>query len=111
MNATKASFRFSEYTLNLPLAIPYIFVWEDSSIHPQYLSPALEAAGDKERASIGLESFAELRRKLFFHKKEELAATGYEKYALSGEIGMVLHAEDHEQADKYIREFELHKPK
>lgn len=110
MSVSKAPFRHGDYSLSLPLAIPYIFVWEDSSVHPQYLAPELEASGNRERASIGLETFAELRQKLFFSKAEELAGSPYQKYALTGGIGIVLDAEDHKQADKYIAEFELYKP-
>lgn len=108
---SKQSFRYGNYQLSPPIAVPYIFVWEDSSIHPQYYTPEVEAKGNAQRRSIGLESFSELRRKLLFHKIEELAGSGFEKYALTDGISVVFDAEDLAQADKYIKEFELYKPK
>jgi hypothetical protein len=111
MNVTKIPFTYGAYAFHVPITIDLIYVAEDSSIHPNYLAPDIEAVVNKERASIGLETLSELRQKVLFKTSLSASDVVYNKYVLGDGIGAYLDAEDHQQADPYIAKYEEYKPR
>jgi len=103
------AFRYGNYQLHVPLTINCIIVEETGKVYPQYFSAAREREMDRERALIGLETLAELRRKVDFSTQAELANNGYARYSLVTGVGVYSVAETAEQAKAEIAEFSKHK--
>jgi hypothetical protein len=109
-DAFKEGFSYQSYRLHSPLTINEILIFETGTTYPQYLEPAKEQVMDRERATIGLESLADLRRKIDFCARNK-SDSQFGKYQVSaGGIGASFAAETYEEAKSYIAEFSKYKP-
>jgi hypothetical protein len=108
INVTGLPFRYKKYTLQLPMTIDYIYVWENEKAYPEYLPADVEKRMNAERAGIGLDSLDELRRKLDFAQRNKKDST-YSKYFLDNSFGKALDAETYEQAKSEVEKFEQYK--